>query len=49
MWIEFLVKALQYNNAGWYDAKQMGYQSDSSYKKFFKLRMTKYYYEYLPS
>jgi len=27
-----LVKALLCDNAGWYDAKQMGYQSDSSYE-----------------
>ena len=29
---ELLVKALLCDNVGWYDTKQMGYQSDSSYE-----------------
>ena len=47
--IELLVKNFLGDNAGWYDAKQMGYQSNFSYEKLFILRMTKHHYEYLPS
>jgi len=32
--VELLVKAILCDNASWYDAKQMGYQSDSSYENF---------------
>ena len=47
--IELLVEALLCDNVGVYDAKQMGYQYDSSSEKLFRLRMTKYHYEYLQS